>query len=108
MRLYGGIAGQLGQPPLCCSSDADEGTLLGAATEAKKRLVALLYHPWPRVRSVVVDELWAIFVLSQTSRYKHEEAAGEATGAKLLGIDWGSAGKETIRRLIHDLGLAEL
>ena len=107
VRLYGEIAGQLGRPPLCCSSGVDEGTLVEAVAEAKKCLAALLYHPWPRIRSLVVDQLWAIFELAQRSRDKHE-AAGGATGAKLLGIDWGSAGKASIRRLIHDLGLAEL
>ena len=74
VKVYGGVA----------------GTGDGAATEARKRLGALLYHPWPKVRSMVVDELWGML--------------GE-DGQALLGVDWGIAGKAQIKTVVEELRL---
>ncbi|KAM0284716.1 hypothetical protein ACHAQH_001871 [Verticillium albo-atrum] len=63
------------------------------AREARKRLGALMFHPWPRVRSLVVDELWRLFC--------EEEA-----GSKLKGVDWGRADKGAIRTVVSELGIA--
>jgi hypothetical protein len=64
------------------------------AREARTRLGALLFHPWPRVRSTVVDELWGLF---------HDEPAA---GRQLRGVDWARADKARIRAAVEALGLA--
>ncbi|KAL8381793.1 hypothetical protein RB595_005858 [Gaeumannomyces hyphopodioides] len=63
--------------------------------EARRRLGALMLHPWPRVRTVVVDELWVLL---------SAESAGPAE--KLKGVDWGTADKAEIGMLVGQLGLA--
>ncbi|KAL8347446.1 hypothetical protein RB601_003115 [Gaeumannomyces tritici] len=62
--------------------------------EARRRLGALMLHPWPRVRTVAVDELWVLL---------SAEPAGPAD--KLKGVDWGTADKAEIRTLVGQLGL---
>ncbi|KAK3996145.1 putative tubulin-specific chaperone D [Cladorrhinum sp. PSN332] len=79
VRVYGGIIGEVGTD--------GQGE---AVVEAKKRLGALMYHPWPRVKSVVVDELWGLF---------------GTRGEELKGVDWGGAGKERIKLVLGELGL---
>lgn len=64
--------------------------------EARRRLGALLLHPWPRVRSVVVDELWGLLVGTE-----EEHKAG-----KLLAVDWGRADKGAVMTLTQELALA--
>ncbi|KAK0665708.1 putative tubulin-specific chaperone D [Cercophora samala] len=65
--------------------------------EAKKRLGALMVHPWPRVRSAVVDQLWRVY---------SSGSDGEAgKGEMLLGTDWGAANKGSVQGLIKELGL---
>ncbi|KJZ79234.1 hypothetical protein HIM_01385 [Hirsutella minnesotensis 3608] len=71
------------------------------AKEARKRLGALMYHPWPRVRSAVVDELWGLL---------DDEATGDLAvdgrrRQKLLGIDWAKANREAIHTMVGELGL---
>ena len=66
--------------------------MLDGAAEARARLAALLYHPWPRVRSMVVDELWGVF---------HAEPAARG----LRGVDWGRAEKAKIKEVVGRLGL---
>jgi hypothetical protein len=67
--------------------------------EARKRLGALLFHPWPKVRTMVVDEIWDLVA--------GEGESGTADGLqnKVLGTDWGTANKSKIRSLVQDLGL---
>ncbi|KAI5463469.1 tubulin folding cofactor D C terminal-domain-containing protein [Mariannaea sp. PMI_226] len=64
-----------------------------AMQEARKRLGALLYHPWPRVRSMVIDALWGLL--------GDEEAAAQ----RLKGVDWGLAKKPQIKAVVEDLRL---
>ncbi|KAL1891236.1 hypothetical protein Cpir12675_005054 [Ceratocystis pirilliformis] len=65
-----------------------------AVLEARRRLGALMFHPWPKVRNFLVDEIWS--VVGEDS-----ELAGQ-----LLGVNWGTAGKEEIRGVVERLGLA--
>ncbi|TDZ38910.1 Tubulin-specific chaperone D [Colletotrichum spinosum] len=62
--------------------------------EARKRLGALMFHPWPRVRSQVVDELWTLF--------------GEGGGAEpLMSVDWSKADKSSLNNVVRQLGLSQ-
>ncbi|KAK4142379.1 tubulin folding cofactor D C terminal-domain-containing protein [Dichotomopilus funicola] len=61
--------------------------------EARVRLGALMSHPWPRVKSTVVDELWGL----------HYEDA--AIAQSLKSVDWGKAEKAKIRTMVEGLGL---
>ncbi|KAK0391167.1 hypothetical protein NLU13_0668 [Sarocladium strictum] len=79
VRVYGGIAAA-GQEI--------------ASQEARKRLGALLFHPWPKVRSMVVDEVWGLL----------GEGGGNG-GEGLLSVDWGRASKTQIRGIVEELGL---
>ncbi|KAJ6444616.1 glycosyltransferase family 31 protein [Purpureocillium lavendulum] len=87
------------------SSGADDAELNVAAAvqEARKRLGALLFHPWPRVRSVVVDELWGLTGDIVAAEDGDEGAAGSSP---LTGVDWAKADKATVRAVVQDLGLA--
>lgn len=90
VRVYGGILAAAAS--LAAQNEGDqegeeeeqEGT-----KEAKARLLALMFHPWPRVKSCVVDELWGL--------YQDE---------RLKGVDWGRADKGAIRRVVEGIGLA--
>ncbi|RSM01454.1 hypothetical protein CEP52_008543 [Fusarium oligoseptatum] len=82
IRVYSGVA----------SMGDQEGAEAGVQ-EARKRLGALLYHPWPKVRSMVVDGLWGLV--------GDQEEAGE----RLKGVDWGRAGKEQIKTAVEELQL---
>lgn len=96
VKVYGGIAGmgrgRDGLAPM--ATEALEQKLLEAVAEARKRLGALMLHPWPRVRTAVVDELWNVL-----SGHEDEKAA------KLKGVDWGVAEKGTLKQFGSDLGL---
>ncbi|KAH8173182.1 beta-tubulin cofactor d [Sarocladium implicatum] len=86
VKVYGGIA---------ASRQED------AAREARKRLGALLFHPWPKVRSTVVDELWGLLeVLGENSQRSEKRAE------QLLGVDWGKASKAQLKELVENMGLA--
>ena len=92
VKVYGGIARL-----------AEQGTgelrvkrLEEGVQEAKKRLGALMFHPWPKVRSWVVDELWSIV---------EGQGNGERIGAGLKGVDWGSAEKGAVRGMVRGLGI---
>lgn len=98
-------------------------------TEAKKRLGALLAHPWPRVRSMVVDELWGLVGLglelsgdgddgrdgdgrqeinNEGRGYDggyDEEMEKEKKSNLLLGTDWGKADKSYVKRIVGEIGL---
>jgi len=67
-----------------------------ATGEARKRLGALVFHPWPRVRSMVIDELWGLLM-----------ALGDEPAAqRLKGVDWGVANKAAVRALVEAVGFA--
>ncbi|KAF9881856.1 beta-tubulin cofactor d [Colletotrichum karsti] len=91
IKVYGCVAGfdaEL-QLPVEVSDRRRDGIL-----EARRRLGALMVHPWPRVRSQVVDELWKLF--------------GEEGGAETLkSVDWSRADKGSIKRVVEQLGLAQ-
>lgn len=82
VRVYGGIASMGGA-----------GSAADGVKEAKKRLGALLFHPWPKVRVMVVDELWGLV------------ADKEGDAERLLGVDWGDAKKEVIQSAVRELKL---
>ncbi|KAG8167781.1 hypothetical protein KVR01_003470 [Diaporthe batatas] len=96
VKVYGGIAsmgkGCDGLPAM--ATEALGQKRLEAVAEARKRLGALMLHPWPRVRTAVVDELWN--VLSG----QEDEMAG-----RLKGVDWGAAEKGVLKRFGSDLSL---
>ncbi|CAM1511547.1 Fc.00g090600.m01.CDS01 [Cosmosporella sp. VM-42] len=79
IKVYGGVARMQDHP------EAETGV-----QGARKRLGALLFHPWSRVRSKVVDELWGLF--------------GDK-GDALKGVDWGQADKPQIRAVVEELRL---
>ncbi|KUI55112.1 Tubulin-specific chaperone D [Cytospora mali] len=96
VKVYGGVAA-MGDQAVALAPMAD-GTLQqkrsDGAAEARKRLGALMVHPWPRVRNSVVDELWGLM------------SGGEGdTAEKLKGVDWGRAEKGPIKELLSGLGL---
>ncbi|KAH8157758.1 hypothetical protein CIB48_g10486 [Xylaria polymorpha] len=75
--------------------------------ESRKRLGALLLHPWPRVRSMVVDELWDLLTSSQSSdggRDLEQEKEGDRR-KMLLSVDWGKADKTYVKKITRELGL---
>ncbi|KAI0489899.1 tubulin folding cofactor D C terminal-domain-containing protein [Xylaria cf. heliscus] len=74
--------------------------------ESRKRLGALLLHPWPRVRSMVVDELWNLLALRQIGE-GHEigEENERGRGKMLLSVDWGKADKTHVKKIVRELGL---
>ena len=81
VKVYGGVA----------ALSSGEGS-----EEARKRLGALMFHPWPRVRSAVVDEVWGLGL------------SGDEFTAKesLLGVDWSKADKGAVKGLVEGLQLA--
>lgn len=95
VRVYAGVAALDASLPRMASEGLEQKRREGIA-EARKRLGALMIHPWPRVRSSVVDELWELEVMNG-----EEDRAGE-----LKGIDWSEAGKGAIKNLVGDLGLS--
>ncbi|KAH6664759.1 beta-tubulin cofactor d [Plectosphaerella plurivora] len=97
IRVYGCVA-SLEDRHLAL--EGDEGLSekrRGGVAEAKKRLGALMSHPWPRVRSLVVDELWRLVC----------DTAEDGTKAKdvLKGVDWGRADKNAVKKLVSELQL---
>ncbi|KAI1430364.1 tubulin folding cofactor D C terminal-domain-containing protein [Xylaria sp. FL1777] len=87
----------------------DEGV-----AEAKKRLGALLIHPWPRIRSMVVDELWSLLGLGldcdeqRDERREIDERLGDDETQKrnlLLSVDWGKADRTYVKSVVREIGL---
>ncbi|KAI1197577.1 tubulin folding cofactor D C terminal-domain-containing protein [Nemania serpens] len=94
----------------------DEGIV-----EARRRLGALLLHPWPRIRSLVIDELWNLLASGkggddesggghkiEEEALEQEEEGGMKMKMKmktLLGVDWGKADKALVKKAVRDLGL---
>lgn len=93
IKVYGAIAAVdvIDGPPHISpelATKRSEGIL-----EAKRRLGALLIHPWPRARCLVVDELWSLMPDADTKQ------------AKLLAVDWSKAEKSQIKTIVGQLGL---
>lgn len=66
--------------------------------EARRRLGALMFHPWPRVRMAVVDEVWGFMgCIGQDD--------GVNVAEELLGVDWGKADKAAIKTVVEKLQL---
>ena len=82
IKVYGGVAGM----------PENRDTAVGIQ-EARKRLGTLLHHPWPRVRSTVIDELWGLL----GDKVGNEE--------RLKGVDWGQASKSQIKMVVEELRL---
>lgn len=96
VKVYGGIANMgngLGGLASMATTTLEQKRR-EAVAEARKRLGALMLHPWPRVRTSVVDELWN--VLSD-----HE---ADKSG-RLKGVDWGTAEKGVLKEFGSELGL---
>lgn len=102
IRVYGAVAA-LDRDAQPVSSAASGGAGTGdndllrkreeGVREARVRLGALMLHPWPRVRSTVVDELWVLF-------------RDDSVGQILKSINWGNAEKAKIKTIVSTLGLA--
>lgn len=87
IKVYGGVA----------SIKADQSSSAYAGVvEARKRLGALLFHPWPRVRSAVVDEIWGLVGIGP-------EGEEQCDSSALLGVDWSEASKGSIQSVVTDL-----
>ncbi|KAI1342381.1 tubulin folding cofactor D C terminal-domain-containing protein [Xylariaceae sp. FL0016] len=91
-----------------------------AVVEARRRLAALMTHPWPKVRSMVVDELWVLLgnwdgdgeggdgsSAGRDEKEDDDDALPAARGSReaLLGVDWGKADKSHVKRAAGVLGL---
>ncbi|KAK7704824.1 hypothetical protein SLS64_008172 [Diaporthe eres] len=98
VKVYGGIAnmgndnGPSGLAPM--ATGTLEQKRREAVAEARKRLGALMLHPWPRVRTSVVDELWNVL-----SGHEADKAG------RLKGVDWGTAEKGVLKKFGSELGL---
>ncbi|EFQ27786.1 beta-tubulin cofactor d [Colletotrichum graminicola M1.001] len=97
IKVYGCLAGfeeeseEAGPDPVPVAlGDGKRAGIL----EARKRLAALMFHPWPRVRSLVVDELWKLF-----------SESGRADSLK--SVDWSKADKASLTRVVEQLGLRQ-
>lgn len=90
IRVYGAMAEDAVSAG---GGDLDAANRRDGIREARMRLGALLFHPWPRVRSMVVDEAWVLC--------RDDEAA-----QGLKGVDWGRAEKGKVRAVVDALGLA--
>lgn len=99
VKVYGGIAAPVPSAGLARGiAEAPAQRRAEAVNEARKRLGALMLHPWPRIRSSVVDELWS---LASTGG----GVAGDGP-ARLKTVDWSVADKGAIKALVADLGLS--
>ncbi|KAI2620005.1 tubulin folding cofactor D C terminal-domain-containing protein [Hypoxylon sp. NC1633] len=120
IRVYGAVAGVRGYGDGVgegegggeSEGDGDWDSNLGAlsqemqakrregAREARRRLGALLAHPWPRVRCLVVDELWGLMDGDGDGEQQQKQKQG-----KLLSVDWGGAEKGLVKEVVRELGL---
>jgi len=88
-RVYGGVAALSGMEGGVATRRRNEGV-----AEAKKRLGALMFHPWPKVRNSVVDVVWTVV------------EGDEEMERKLKGVDWGKAESSYVKETVNGLGLA--
>jgi len=106
VRVYGAVAGLPPAAPPGPGEAEDATKRADGVREARRRLGALMHHPWPRIRSLVADELWGALGVSPGAAAAGAEAS-EPTAEKLLGVDWGQADKARVKRLVEEeLGLA--
>ncbi|KXJ85532.1 tubulin folding cofactor D C terminal-domain-containing protein [Microdochium bolleyi] len=111
IRVYGEIA-RLGDTKDDSNSSTDQLQLqqqkrAEGVAEAKKRLGALLLHPWPRVRSAVVDELWVMLLCQTPQHQQQQQMQQQQMQQHLTGVDWSKADKAEIKTLVQTLGLEE-
>lgn len=104
IKVYGGIASTAHE-----IEDTATGDMFGlelkrkeGIIESKRRLGALLNHPWPRVRNLAIDELWGLLSLSVSSC---SDETNQHVQDDLLSIDWGKAEKSAIQMLVGNLGI---
>ncbi|KAH8900041.1 beta-tubulin cofactor d [Thozetella sp. PMI_491] len=107
IRVYGAIAAGGADDGKTEESQGGQRRREGQL-EARKRLGALMFHPWPRIRTSVVDELWGLTAgpggdgdgdgIGAASR-------GSAAADSLKGVDWGKAEKGALRSLVEALDL---
>ncbi|KAK4246532.1 tubulin folding cofactor D C terminal-domain-containing protein [Corynascus novoguineensis] len=98
IRVYGAVAdlnrnAKPGPDAAAVSGGDDLLKKQEGIREARTRLGALLFHPWPRVRSTVVDELWVL----------HRD---DPVAQALKSVHWGKAEKAKIKAVVEALGLA--
>lgn len=112
IKVYGGVASS---SPVAAAATTENGSrdtamevtsALGrkrqeGIAEARHRLGALLIHPWPRVRTLVVDELWGLNLMPPGE----DDRTDHVSLMKLLGVDWGKADKDMIKTMVGELGL---
>ncbi|KAK1640963.1 beta-tubulin cofactor d [Colletotrichum phormii] len=99
IKVYGCVAGFDEE---CAGVKEEEEEILrgkrrDGISEARKRLGALMFHPWPRVRSLVVDELWKLF---------GEEGENGGGAESLKSVDWSKADKASINRVVDRFALS--
>ncbi|ORY62966.1 tubulin folding cofactor D C terminal-domain-containing protein [Pseudomassariella vexata] len=101
IKVYGGVGSMTEEEDTANAEMTSELGLMRqeGIAEARKRLGALLMHPWPRVRTLVVDELWGSTLLSEKT-----DVSGNRV-AKLMSVDWGKADKAQIKNMVGELGL---
>ncbi|KAF3767450.1 hypothetical protein M406DRAFT_38921 [Cryphonectria parasitica EP155] len=100
IKVYGGVAAMgnnnaAGLPAM--ASAVLEQKRSEGISEAKRRLGTLMVHPWPRVRTSVVDEIWGLV-----------STGGEVAdqGERLKGVDWGATEKSAAKALVAELGMS--
>lgn len=98
IKVYGSIAAAAGTAG--GGDDVDAGV-----KEARKRLGALMSHPWPRVRSAVVDEIWGLVGSKEADGIATEGEDGDGDVHGLTGVDWAAADKGRIKALVTELEL---
>lgn len=97
IRVYGAVAalGRSYGSEQASVDGTDEQRKKEGIMDARKRLGALVMHPWPRIRSFVVDELWGLTSIS----------LNDPAAQKLKGVDWSQVEKGSVKSLIEALEL---
>ncbi|RYP65385.1 hypothetical protein DL770_009016 [Monosporascus sp. CRB-9-2] len=120
IKVYGGIAAADSSPPSLTATSAPARQTSSGDTkeitselmqkrqagvlEARRRLGALMFHPWPRIRSQVIDVLWSL-MSADADDDGQERTQQQRRRQKLLGVDWGKADKTHIKEIVGELGL---
>jgi tubulin-specific chaperone D len=93
IKVYGGVASANIDIEVAADAASElELKRQEGSVEAKRRLGALLSHPWPKVRNLIIDELWGLLSGKQLER-------------ELLSVDWGKAEKTKVKTLLGVLDL---
>ncbi|KAM7198583.1 Tubulin folding cofactor D C terminal domain containing protein [Naviculisporaceae sp. PSN 640] len=107
IRVYGAIASGLGKKE---ASDMADQRQEEGIKEARRRLGALMLHPWPRVKSLVVDEIWGWSVTvgaESTSGFvdtPEQDDIGSQGGKQVMGVDWAKAEKGQVKAMVKSIG----